>query len=152
MTLDSLPGSMQADSMNLPIPVALQIAALLAGHHAGLDGWDEKYLGPGVPASSVLFSEVFSVKPAELAAHVRAHGWDRRLIRPLADASPNAQAAHADLLAFAGQGDDGIWRCLLPLDPERNAKPYAVLDFASEDSMIDWLVAELFQLQRRFFA
>ena len=137
--------------MKRQIAQADQIAALLAGHHAGLDGWDEKHLGPGVSASSVPFADVFTVTPTELAAHVRAHGWDRRFIKPLAAATPTAQPDHADLLAFAGRSDDGVWRCLLPLDPERNAKPYVVKDFASEDLMIDFLVAELFKLQRRFF-
>lgn len=138
--------------MKRNIAPAQQFAALLAGHHAGLDRWDEKNLGPGIAASSVPFADVFTVTPGELAAYVRAHGWDRRLIKPLAEATPTAQPAHDDLLAFAGQADDGVWRCLLPLDPERNAEPYAVRNFASQDLMIDWLVAELFKLQRRFFA
>ena len=134
------------------IPRAAQIAALLAGHYAGLDGWDRQYLGPGVVASTVPFALLFSVTPAEVVAHVRLNGWDRRLIKPLTEATPTAQPTHADLLAFAGQTAEGVWRCLLPLDPERHAESYATRDFGSEAQMIEWLVAELFKLQRRFFA
>ncbi len=133
------------------VPVDAQFAALLAGHHAGRDGWSEANLGPAALEASTPFASVFSVTPAELVAHVQAHGWDRRLIKPLTEATPTARPNHADLLAFAGQTADGVWRCLLPLDPERHTEPYATRDFASEAQMVEWLVAELFKLQRRFF-
>lgn len=83
---------------------------------------------------------------------MRLNGWDRRLIKPLAEATPTAQPTHADLLAFTGQTAEGVWRCLLPLDPERHSEPYALRDFGSDAQMIEWLVAGLFKLQRRFFA
>lgn len=134
------------------VPVDTQIAALLAGHHAGRDGWSEANLGPAALEASTPFASVFSVTPAELAAHVHAHGWDRRLIRPLAEASSVLLPSRADVLAFAGQAEDGVWRCLLPLDSERNTEPYAVRDFATQEQMVDWLVERLFELQRRFFA
>jgi len=134
----------------LPVPSADQIRALLAAHLTGIDRWVERNLGAGIDAFDVPFSSVFTVSEAEVADHVLAHGWDARIVKPLGQAQPRS-SGDWDVMFFAGVGPQGDWQALRPLDPERNSEPFEQRAFASERAMVEAIVRQLFETQRRFW-
>lgn len=141
---------MPVNPARLPVPPVEQIRTLLASHLIGIDRWVERNLGPGIDASDVPFSSVFTVSEAEVVDYALAHGWDPRIVKPLEQAQPRS-AGDWDVMFFAGASAQGDWQTWRPLDPERNSEPFEKLSFTSERAMAEAIVARLFATQRRFW-
>ena len=134
----------------LAVPQAEQIRALLAAHLIGIDHWVDRNIGPRIETYDVPFGDVFTVSEADVVAHVLAHGWDLRIVKPLAAAQPRI-AGDWDVMFYAGLADDGRWQAWRPLDPERHSEPFAVDTFDTEAAMVAALVHQLFETQKRFW-
>jgi hypothetical protein len=133
-----------------PVPPDEQIRALLASHLIGIDRWVERNLGPGIEAEDIPFDRVFTVSQADVVDHALAHGWDPRIVKPLAHAQPRT-AGDWDVMFYAGLSADGDWQTLRPLDPERNSEPFEQRSYPSERAMAEAIVQRLFDTQRRFW-
>jgi hypothetical protein len=135
---------------NFAVPTAEQILAMLAAHLIGIDRWGARNLGAGIDACDVPFGSVFTVSEAEVVDHVLAQGWDARIVKPLDHAQPRT-TGDWDVMFFAGRSAHGDWRALRPLDPERNSEPFDQQVAPSERAMVETIVRQLFETQRRFW-
>lgn len=141
--------TLRVNPQNFAVPIAEQIRALLAAHLIGIDRWVARNLGAGIDAYDVPFGSVFTVSEAEVVDHVLAKGWDARIVKPLDHAQPRS-AGDWDVMFFAGPAAHGNWQALRPLDPERNSEPFDQQVAPSERAMVEAIVRQLFETQRRF--
>lgn len=125
---------------------------MLAGFLIGADSWRDRYLGAGSRTRDVRFDEVFLVTQDEVVEHVVQHGWDRRYVKSTDDLPQCSPEDDVAVFAFVGPADDGSWRVLTPLHPERNSERFSEQRYGDERAKVNAAVTALFERQRGRFA